>query len=854
MKKFLPLWLLLVIVICVNIFFRMSVAFLSFTEGAARDSVMADLTKDAQKQIDERFKDLPPQAKFRARQQLVNIWKQERKKAINDAIRNKQKDLKSNWQDESGHTFLLEIDPYHWFRLVHNLVTNGKIGDKVIDSAQYDSFMLAPLGMKIEPSLHKNLHVYLTYYLFRAAKIFKKNISLIHFVFYMPIFISSLMLASVFLMCLTLSRNRVNVAGFFAAMSLGLAPIFLLRSFGGWFDTDPYVILFSVLSAWTFYLSLNYDISLRRRFLFATLSGLSIGLFSFTWDGWWYIFDFMIVSTLMYTLNLYLIKKDSEEEVRLNIPLISLALFVLSSVVFVGIFSGLAVLKHIFSGPINIVFAKGYLQSQFWPNTFLTVQELKGTSLLEVINSAGGGIVLILGLLYLIITLSDKKSKDYKYRQFIIFYFALWIIVMLYVSTKASRFSLLLILPSSISFGLFLEWAIDSLNNIIARLIKIRKINIKGILFVILCLVFLPIFFSRAFALRRAVPLMDKSWWNVLNKIKTQTPKDSIINSWWDFGHWFKAIAERRVIFDGATQNTPMAYWMGRVFLTDNEAEAIGILRMLNSGSNKAFEELEKLGIDKYKCLDILNEIIMLSNKDANTALAKFVSKQEDREKILSYTHHPQAAYFIVEPSLIYKIHPISFLGNWDFKKADIYQKFRQFKKEGFIEYLIKEYKYNKADALRLYDSLVFINTKDALTWISSAYRFFNESRFFRKEGNLLLFDNDFIVDLSNHNVYFSDIRDGNWKVPKSLFYLEGDVLKEIDFKTNDLDFSVLLVEEKDNYKIVVLDSKLAKSMLTRLYYLRGLKLQYFKPFISEELKDNAGRIIVYKIDWDKGE
>ncbi len=855
MKKTLPLWLLLVIVIGVNIFLRINTASLPFTKDMAKNNVMADLKKDAQKQIDEKLKDLPPSAKFKATQQLVNILKRERKESINSAITNKEKELKSSWQDESGHTFLLEIDPYHWFRLVENLMTKAELGDKVIDTARYDSFMLAPVGMKIEPSLHQNFHVYLSYYLFKLVKIFNKNISLIHFVFYIPIFISILALILVFLACSNLSRNKFNIAGFFAAMSLGLSPIFLQRSLGGWFDTDPYVILFSISSAWIFYLSLNYDTSRAKRSLFAIISGLSIGLFSFTWDGWWYIFDLMVIVTLLYLLNLYLIKKESaEENVRLDIPLLSLALFVLSSLFFVGVFCGPTILKHLISGPVNIAFAKGYLQHQFWPNTFLTVQELNRASLLEVISKAGGGIVLFLGLLYLIITLGDKKSKDYKQRQFIIFYFTLWIMIALYASIKASRFSLLLILPSSISFGLFTEWAIDALNNLIHRFVKMRRINIKMILYFIFCLIFIPSFLAQALPFRRTIPLMDKSWWEVLNKIKIETPPNSIINSWWDFGHWFKAIAKRRVIFDGATQNTPMAYWMGRVFLADNEAEAAGILRMLNSGSNKAFEELEKLGIDKYKCLEILNEIILIGDKEANTALTKFISKQEDRENILRYTHHPQSAYFIVEPSLIYKMYPISFLGNWDFKKADIYQKFKEFKKERFIEYLSKEYKYNAPDALRLYDSLLFLNTDDALAWISPSYRYLNESRSFRKEGSLLLFDNDFVVELSNHNVYFSDIRDGKWKFPKSLFYLEADALKEIKYPTSELDFSVLLLEEKGDYKIVVLDDKLAKSMLTRLYYLKGLKLKYFKAFITEELKDNAGRIIVYKIDWGKGE
>lgn len=845
------IWLmLLVIVLAVNIFFRLGPAFLPFTETMARNSVTDRLVKDAQKQIDEKFKDLPAPAKFKATQDIVNIWKKEGKKAINEAIKKKQKEFKSNWQDESAQTFLLEIDSYHWFRLINNLVTNGRIGDKVLGNSQYDSFMLAPIGMRLEPSLHKNLQVYLNYYIFKIVKIFRKNISPMHFVFYIPIFISSLVLILAFFFCLNISKNNINISSFFAAMTLGLAPIFLNRSLAGWFDTDQYVVLFSLLSAWTFYLSLKYDLSVRMRLLFAATSGLSIGLFSFTWDGWWYIFDLMILAALLYILNIYLAKKDTEE-LNLDVPFISLSLFILSSVIFVGLFSGLAILKNCLTGIVNIAFAKGYLQNQFWPNTFLTVDELRMVGLSEVIRSIGGCLVVSLALFYLVIAVFDKRYKDYKYRKFIFFLFSLWILIMSYVSIKARRFGLLLGVPVSISFGLFLGWALDFLSNTANRLIKIPRI--KEILLAIFCGSFIFIFSGNAFLSRNAIPLMNKSWWNILNKIRIQTPGEAIINSWWDYGHWFKAIAQRRVIFDGATQNTAMAYWMGRAFLSDNEAEAVGILRMLNSGSNKAFEELEKLGIDKYKCLEILNEIILLKYKDADAALSKYIWQKEDREKVLEYTHSPQAAYFIVEPSLLFKMRMISFLGGWDFKKASIYQKFRESKKARFIEYITKVYKYKRDDALLLYDTLLFLNTEDALSWISPEYNncFFSESKTFRKEDNLLLFDNGFIVNLDNRHVYFNDTKKGKWGIPKSIFYIEDDTLKRFDLEKGNLEFSVLLIRNKDDYKIIAVNDKLANSMFTRLYYLNGIGLKYFKPFITEELKNDEGHIIVYKIEWD---
>jgi len=51
----------------------------------------------------------------------------------------------------------------------------------------------------------------------------------------------------------------------------------------------------------------------------------------------------------------------------------------------------------------------------------------------------------------------------------------------------------------------------------------------------------------------------------------------------WDAGDWFKAVAKRRVLFDGQSQNSTRACWIGKVLLSSNEEEAVHILRMLNN-------------------------------------------------------------------------------------------------------------------------------------------------------------------------------------------------------------------------------------------------------------------------------
>ena len=852
MKK-IVFFVLLISVLAINIFIRLSTAFLPDTERLARNIVYSQLSTDAVRAVNEKYKDLPEESKQRAIGNLINLWKKESPLYISERIKAKRQELKSNWQDDKGHTFLLECDPYHWLRLGMNLDKNGKLVDKFINGKYYDSFMLAPAGMEAKCSLHKNLHVYLNYYTYKFLQLFNKAIDLTQVFFYNPVFFMSISLIVVFLFCFSITGEVVNIAGFFASMALGFAPVFIQRSMAGWSDTDPYVVLFSLLIVWFFYLSIKKEASSKKSLIFCILGGLCVGLFAFTWDGWWYIFYLIVLSGIYYSFNLYIISKSEKEKVDFKRPLKIITLFALVSLLAILVIAGRDEFKDLYSEPVRVLFAKGYLQSQFWPNTFLTVQEL-GMGDINVIGRDIGGVsILFLGLIGIFILLVNKKSQDYRKKQFMAFMLFFWTLIIIYVSIKATRFSLLLIIPVSIGFGLFMQMIYESFGRLVKRITSNVIPTVALLAAFLIFALFFVFNFDNILRYRKTAPFINRSWWVVLNQIKDKTEPGAIINSWWDYGHWFKAIAQRPVIFDGATQNTPMAYWIGRAFSTDSEEEAFGILRMLNSGSNKAFDALEKIGFDKFKCLDILNNIILLNRNDAGEFLKKYIKNGSKINELLDYTHNPRPAYFIVEPSLAYKIWAISFLGGWDFKKADIYKKFKELKKKEFLDYLANQYRYKAYEAAGLYDTLVLLNTQDALDWISQKYKYYNESSLDRREANQLFFSNGFIVDLSNYSVHFNDYNQGVWSIPKSIFYFEKDSLKEITFANSNMDSSVLLLKQGDDkYRLMLLDGKIAKSVFTRLYFLKGMGLKYFKPFISRTIKAPSEYIIVYKIDWNQ--
>ena len=89
-------------------------------------------------------------------------------------------------------------------------------------------------------------------------------------------------------------------------------------------------------------------------------------------------------------------------------------------------------------------------------------------------------------------------------------------------------------------------------------------------------------------AARAYLPRINDAWWETFTNIRERSHPDAIINLSWDRGHWAKYVAERRVSSDGASLLTHVPHWMSRVFIASNERASVGVLRMLNCGSDAA--------------------------------------------------------------------------------------------------------------------------------------------------------------------------------------------------------------------------------------------------------------------------
>ncbi len=100
-----------------------------------------------------------------------------------------------------------------------------------------------------------------------------------------------------------------------------------------------------------------------------------------------------------------------------------------------------------------------------------------------------------------------------------------------------------------------------------------------------------PLVQSYAISMSSGTVLTD-NWWHALNWMRENTTNCSVIATYWDPGHFITGIAQRPVVFDGATQNAMLVkdvngtrivrsriQDIATVLYTSNESEAIDILK-----------------------------------------------------------------------------------------------------------------------------------------------------------------------------------------------------------------------------------------------------------------------------------
>ena len=762
---------------------------------------------------------------------------------------------KSFYQDQNGLAFFSEMDSYYNLRLTEDYLNHGYLGDTKINGTDWDLHSSYPPGQSAE---YPPLIVYLTAFTYKFVNLFK-HVPLNAVAIWIAPFIASLAVIPAYLL---IRRITNDYGGITAGLLVGLAPAYFAHTFAGFFDTDQFNMLLPLLVVMFFIYSILAK-NMKSRTIYASLSAISMLVFTLAWEGWWYIFYLIIATVVIYLLvskflfNFKPIKSDyfkgklawfnDKPEIYTFVVFLVLSLILMSiSLGLSGLFSGL-------ESPIGVTKLQSAVQSTSYPNVYISVSELQIPSITEVINGVGGYLPFffgIFGVIALIWKLKPKEVKkevpDKKPRKprrrgrnrrkedekeiekdtkiikpdpipqkrnyiFYIVLFSLWLLITAYAMTKGVRFIENFSLPIALSAGIFVGILLSYVKG------HVKNISYQKIIMavIVIAVVFSPI--TSAYGISSTVvPGTDNSMVSSLEWINNNTSNNTVITSWWDFGHLFTAVADRPVTFDGSSQNSPRAYWVGKALLTSNETLSVGILRMLASSGDMAPLTLDNYTNNTGKSAEILNNILGVNKTQAISIMTTQYNLTPDQaQTIVQYTHpnNPTPDVLITSSDMVGKAGWWSYFGSWNFTSNNG-----------------TNYQYLAAQM-----NSTTVNNKTLLIGGNAVVAQANGTNNISAgivDTNAIT-SNDTTATL---NEISNELKSGNGSLvipPHTLTLINNNTVTQT-LVSNSSQYSILLINENDTYIAVAMNKELENSMFTKLFFEGGAGLTHFKSLYGQ--------------------
>ncbi len=928
--------LAIIIIVAVGTYVRMIPSTMAFTEDWAKSSVYGTIRSDIETVIVSQYPNLPDQQKAklideefgRAMKNDIYTFKAGQyagqQMSVKQQTKQTQDYFNSFFQDGTGRMYMQDIDPYYWWRYAINIVDHGYPGDTIKDGRSYDTFQLAPNGRFVEPE--DTFHPYSMAYLFYILRIFNPGMALIDAVMLTPVVVMAMVSILVFLIARQIGGN---VAGFFAGLMMAISPSTLTRSLWGHADSDIWVLFCSVLSAFLFLWALEAK-HRKWQLILAGLAGVSIGLYSRFWGGWWSIFDYLVAVIIIY-MGYFALTNHSQimkgkfsfiKSEEMKSSALILAVFLLLSGISVSLLSSWETFYSVPLSSVGFTRLKTPVMESLWPNVLTTVAELNEGDVNSVVSQMGGPFLFLIALMGIAATIIKRKldaeelifiAASFFYWMVLIFirgsflpvwfvvllslpivlkvlYAAfkgeqidmklatlliIWFMVTIYATTKGIRFALLMAPAFSIAFGAFVGFLFRHVNNFFSRELHINRL-LTSVILISLGLV-LFVFPANVWGTAVSVgkqdsPMINDAWFNSLAAIRDNSSKNAIITSWWDFGHHFKALAERPVTFDGTTQGSPQAHWVGQILRTDNEEMAVGILRMLDCGGNDAFNKLYEMNNDTLLSVNILYDIFELDRAEAKKTLAKtYKLTDPESEEVLKYSHcSPPEAYFIASEDMIGKSGVWGHFGSWNFERAYIWERLKAKPEQEAVAEMMKKFNYTEDNAQQTYYDIQAFNDAQGNSWVSPwpSYALQNSQQFewgceLGKDKSAVCYTPIFgtnqgpipiRVNFTSREVRF-DVEGPKRYFRTATFATEKGV-ETTTRNADDIavsDLAAIITPEGENYKISFSAPELNASMFTKMFMMQGHSLKHFK-LLTYQRSITGAQIYVYKVDWKGGE
>ena len=515
---------------------------------------------------------------------------------------------------------LNEFDPFFNYRATEFIVDNG------VDAyfEWHDDRSWYPYGRNVSETSQVMLHVTTA----SLYKIFGMGSDLYDFTIMFPVVFGSLSVIVIFALVRVFAGTT---AGLFSAMFFAVSLPIIIRGGLGWFKSEPLGIFFVLLGLYLFFSGIKYN---KGSISFAKIiSGALFVVFALSaWGGT----QFFIVPLGLFFLALPFLRNDHKFIIwaipLFSFTLILLTLiFERPSTSFVLGYGGVAIIlptvfliicclikkissvekqlrnSVIFLGA-SVLGGIALISSGFIPlptfryqnavNPFLLSENALTDSVSEHVTTTLEtsfqflSVFLIFAAIGIWFIFNNFRNNTQNKEKFItndmLVFVLLTAIFGVYTSSAFIRLELFasisVIILSSIGLSILIKHLFNNTqnnarNNSVKSLIKISSI------FVIICLLTIPLVLPQDtnwvdYAKYPATILNGGSSYNVvhgdwphaLNWMKSNTPSDSVVFSWWDYGYWITTIGDRISLADNATLVDHQIEKIGYIFFKNEDA------------------------------------------------------------------------------------------------------------------------------------------------------------------------------------------------------------------------------------------------------------------------------------------
>ena len=547
---------------------------------------------------------------------------------------------------------LNEFDPFFNYRATQYIVDNGI--DAYFD--WNDSLSWYPLGRDVSATSQVVLHL-------TAASlywIFGGGMDLYDFTILFPAIVGSLSVVVIFALVRVLAGTT---AGLFSAILYSISLPILIRGPIGWFKSEPLGIFFSLL---TIYLLLSGINSQNKKIAFVKLVGA--GLFTSFSISAWGGNQFFIIPLGIFFLALPFLRNDHKFIIwaipvyTITSLLISLGFERVSSNFVFGLGGISLIIPTLFlifcifiqnksrknknkNGLLLllgiIIIASSFMiinsDSQFLPlpsyrylnalNPFLTTTDPlvdsvseHATTTLSQSFTFHSVLMIFSGIgIWLVITNIQKNNSSFIKNDMLSFSLILGI-TGVYVSSTFVRLevfaSIAIIILASLGLSFLTKEFLQKKSNNNKSITRTIKLSFFSGIIILLVI---PIVFSNdggdLFVITKTPPTIlnggsvfkvsTLDWLESLEWIKNNTPKDSVIAAWWDYGYWISTIGERASLADNSTIHSDVIQNIAKTLL-NHPKEAWISLNEMEADYVLIFVAGQKLGIDSEESLYLL--------------------------------------------------------------------------------------------------------------------------------------------------------------------------------------------------------------------------------------------------------